>query len=169
MPTFFNPYKRFNFLADFQRQKIFNLHITRERTYFKGGVRGIAPEALMKTLVFKNRRFPSLKEPRHIDRLQIMRHRLKQSHHNLIITEPNRILLLYLIAPDAPHRLNNLLLCHMRQILPNKPMTERIVCPINIIRRRDNQEQPLFVCQPLHDLHILCVRIRREHPDTHQE
>ena len=98
-----------------------------------------------------------------------MRHRLKQPHHNLIIAEPDRILLLDLVTSDAPHRLNDLLLCHMRQILPNKPMTERIVCTIDIIRRCYNQEQPLFVGQPLHDLHILDIRVSREHSDSHQE
>ena len=70
------------------------------------------------------------------------------------VAESDRVLLLYIAAPHSAHGLQNLLLCHVGQIFPQKCVTELVIGAIDVVAGGNDQIQVLLVGQLFHDFHV---------------
>jgi len=107
-------------------------------------------------------------EPIHIQDFRLILFPLKQFINQAIGSKAHTIVLLKFIAANAPHRLNTFLLAHRRQVIANIPMAELIIRPVNVIRRRYNHKEFLFLCHFFHNLGIPHTFMLRKDPDAHQ-
>ena len=108
-------------------------------------------------------------KPAHILRLNVVLLFLKQIMDYTVISKPDRIFLLNVVATHATQRLDRLLLRHIHQILPHHLVTKLIVRAINVVRRRDNNQKPFLKREFFHNLRIKRVLRGLERPDPQQQ
>ena len=108
-----------------------------------------------------------IKEPIHIQDFRFIVISLKQFIQQAIRAKADAIILLQFIAANASHRLYAFFLAHASKVVPNITMTELIIRAVNIIRRRDNHKQFMFLRQLFHDFRIFHTFVRRKDPDAH--